>query len=527
MILDLTRDDLEGIFSAAFDTMNDAAIAVDPDGMVIAGNAAFEIMFGFSGTKPNRLPFHRLCIDDVSMEGEAGTSPRWLLLPPSRQRYRRRDGTCFWGERSVAPVQGRDGSYRGYFLIIRDLTGQRLNETNLKALLSLPTMSSDETQPCMTTILDLGFRHFGVEHGCLGRLEKQDLVVETVGGSLPLHQGGERLPLVETFGALQRDRDGLLIIEHVADSPYNDHAYYRQNRLEFYVACEIRIAGQLYGLLSFGDRASRPTTMSEHDLTLLRVMAHWAGMLLEGRSTRAALAQATHDLERFAYIASHDLQEPLRRVVTYCQILMEDFGTEFPDEVAEVVEIIQAGGWQMRRMVNDLLDYSRLNKQLQQPFEPVDMASIFHHAIEDLAAKRSIDHAQINVAHLPLVWGRGPLLQTLCYHLLSNALKFAGDQRPKIEIDVEDHERYWQFSVADQGIGIEPRFAERIFDIFQRLHSRDDFSGSGSGLAICKLIVERHGGAIWLDTDYRGGARFLFTLPKDRSTLQGIYALHP
>ncbi len=231
---------------------------------------------------------------------------------------------------------------------------------------------------------------------------------------------------------------------------------------------------------------------------------------------RAALKVATEDLERFAYIASHDLQEPLRRVVTYCQILMEDFGAEVSDEAAEVVDIIQSGGKRMRLMLNDLLVYSRLNQQLQQVFEPVDMVSVVCQAIDDLATKLEESQARIDWIHLPLVWGRAPLLQMVCYHLIGNAIKFAGSATPEIDISIEDQGRFWQFSVTDQGIGIEPRFAERIFDIFQRLHSRDDVSGSGAGLAICKLIIERHGGTIWLDTDYLNGARFRFTLPKDR-----------
>jgi len=522
------QDDLRGLFFAAFDAMNDAAIAIDHDGMVIAGNAAFEALFGFSGTNGDVLPFHRLCVDSETNDISPSPLSAVLLNAPARQRYRRSDGTCFWGERSTAPIQRPDGTLRGLFLVIRHSTDRALLEAGMATLLTLPTIASKQDQHCMTTFLELGCRHFGVEHGCLGHIERLDYLVDAVGGSLALHQVGDRLPLNETFINLPRDQGGLLVIEDCGRSTFREHAYYQETGLEFYLASEIWVEGQLYGTLSFADRSARKTPIAEHDKILLRVMARWAAMLLEGRMTQSALSLATHDLERFAYIASHDLHEPLRRVVTHCQILMEDFGAEVSDEGVEVVEIIQASSKSMRFMLNDLLTYSRLNQQLQQAFEPVDMASIVCHAIDDLEPKLAHQKIELKVAHLPLIWGREALLQLVCYHLLSNAIKFTGDRPPSVDISVQDQGRYWQFSVTDQGIGIEPRFAERIFDIFQRLHSKDDFSGSGAGLAICKLIIERHGGAIWLDTTYLKGTRMVFTLPKDRSAIRAKMApMHP
>jgi PAS domain S-box-containing protein len=233
----------------------------------------------------------------------------------------------------------------------------------------------------------------------------------------------------------------------------------------------------------------------------------------------ASLEQSNHDLARFAYIASHDLQEPLRRVVTYCQILMEDFAAEVSEEAADVIEIIQSGGKHLRLMITDLLAYSRLNEQLEQAFEPVDMAAILDHAIEDLSDEIEASGARIDAAHLPLVWGRALPLQIVCHHILSNAIKYGGEDAPRIKISIDDRDDVWQFAIEDSGIGIETRFADRIFEIFQRLHRKDTYQGSGAGLAICKLIIQRHGGTIRLDPTYEDGARFLFTLPKTRLTL--------
>jgi light-regulated signal transduction histidine kinase (bacteriophytochrome) len=136
------------------------------------------------------------------------------------------------------------------------------------------------------------------------------------------------------------------------------------------------------------------------------------------------------------------------------------------------------------------------------------------HAIDDLASEIDAKQARVVAQHLPLVWGRASLFQTMFHHLLANAIKFGGGHPPAIEISVEDRGDVWRFAVADRGVGVDARFADRIFGIFQRGHAEDDNEGSGVGLAICSLIVQRCGGRIWLDRRYADGARFLFTLPK-------------
>ncbi len=507
---------LKGLFHAAFSTMSDAAFAVDHENKVVAGNAAFQTMFGISGADLIECPFSLLCLGAGETEEIAPHPSASLEQAVGRHRYRRSDGTVFWGESSRAPIHDADGVYLGAFSIIRDVTDHVGLEQGLISLLALPLTGLEDAHHSIVKLLNLGCRHFNVEHGSFGRIEGGDYLVEAVGGSWSRYKAGDRIPIEETFAGLQRDQDGTLEIERCAGSRFSAPDHLGGAGFELYLACEIQVTGRLYGTLNFEGRESRSEPLQEQDRLFLRTLARWIGLLLEIRTTRAALSATTKDLERFAYIASHDLQEPLRRVVTYCQILMEDFGTEVSDEAAEVIEIIQTGGKRIRLMLNDLLVYSRLDQQLQKASEPVDMASVLCHAIDDLSEKLERSGASVNAVPLPLVWGHVLPLQMVCYHLLSNAIKFAGDHPPEIDIAIQDQGRFWQISVTDQGIGIEPRFADKIFDMFQRLHPRDDFSGSGAGLAICKMIVGRHGGTIWFDTAYQDGARFLFTLPKDR-----------
>lgn len=224
--------------------------------------------------------------------------------------------------------------------------------------------------------------------------------------------------------------------------------------------------------------------------------------------------QGNDDLERFARIASHDMREPLRRIIAYCDLLKEEHGAELPDGALEIASIIQSGGRRLQLIVDDILVYARVRGQLDRAFEPVDMSAALSHAMDEMDGELQARGVRVDAAHLPLVWGRAPLFKMVFRHLLSNALKHCGEHSPMINIAVEDRGDVWKFAVTDEGLGIESQHADRIFEIFQRLYHKDEGEGSGAGLAICRLIVERCGGEIWLDRAYDRGARFLFTLPK-------------
>lgn len=254
------------------------------------------------------------------------------------------------------------------------------------------------------------------------------------------------------------------------------------------------------------------------------VLVHRISHQVRPSGRRHPLPHATHtrldeeadgdDLERFARIASHDMQEPLRRIITYCDLLKQDHRAELSNEAVEITDIIQSGGRRLRLIVNDLLMYVRVRGQLDRAFEPVDMSAVLCHALDEMHDLFEAQNVRINAGHLPLVWGRAPLFKMVFRHLLSNALKHSGESAPVIDITVDDDGDVWRFAVADKGMGVASRHADRIFKIFQGLDGKDEREGSGAGLAICQLIVERCGGRIWLDRAYDQGARFLFTLPK-------------
>ena len=229
-----------------------------------------------------------------------------------------------------------------------------------------------------------------------------------------------------------------------------------------------------------------------------------------------ALERSNADLARFAQVASHDLQEPLRRIITCCDILNQDFGSALSDEASEIIDVIQSSGRRFRLIVKDLLDYVRISEQVNRAFEPVDLSAVIDQALDELDGEINSSKAKINIAHLPLVWGRAPLLKVVFLHLLRNAIIYGGKPSLRIDISVDDASDAWRFAIADRGPGIDAKYADRIFEIFQRLHPKEEREGSGMGLAICRLIIQRCGGEMWLDRTYDGGARFLFTLPKEK-----------
>jgi PAS domain S-box-containing protein len=226
----------------------------------------------------------------------------------------------------------------------------------------------------------------------------------------------------------------------------------------------------------------------------------------------AELARSNSELEQFAYIASHDLQEPLRMVASYVQLLERNYKNLFDAKGEEYIAYAVDGAKRMQMLINDLLAYSRVGTQGNE-FALTDCAGVVGLAIKNLQKAIQESGATIACDPLPTVRADRMQLLQLFQNLLANAIKFRVEQPPKIHITAKLTDGFWQFTVKDNGIGIESRHFERIFLIFQRLHSRRLYPGTGMGLAICKKIVDRHGGTIWPVSEPGMGTTFFFTLP--------------
>jgi light-regulated signal transduction histidine kinase (bacteriophytochrome) len=229
------------------------------------------------------------------------------------------------------------------------------------------------------------------------------------------------------------------------------------------------------------------------------------------KQTLEELERSNKDLEQFAYAASHDLQEPLRTVSNFSQLLAKRYKGELDAKADQFIAFIVDGATRMQEMIDNLLAYSRVSTRAK-PFEPTDCETVFDQALTNV--KMAIEESGALVTHdpLPTVMADASQLVQLFQNLLSNAIKFR-KEKPRITVSAVQRGNEWLFSVEDNGIGIAPEFMEHIFKVFQREHTSAEYPGTGVGLAICKKIVERHGGRIWVESQAGKGSTFYFTIP--------------
>jgi light-regulated signal transduction histidine kinase (bacteriophytochrome) len=231
----------------------------------------------------------------------------------------------------------------------------------------------------------------------------------------------------------------------------------------------------------------------------------------ELRQRTQELARSNAELEQFAYVASHDLQEPLRMVSSYTQLLEQRYESLLDDRAKKYIYYAVDGANRMQTLITDLLSYSRVASRAQ-PLAITDSHSALGEAIRNLSSSIAETQALVTSDDLPMVRADRSQVVQLFQNLVGNAIKFRAAQSPRIHVSADRRGAGWVFCVRDNGIGIEPKYFERIFVIFQRLHSREDYPGTGIGLALCKRIVERHGGKIWVESEPGNGSAFFFSL---------------
>ncbi|MBI3853131.1 MAG: HAMP domain-containing protein [Verrucomicrobia bacterium] len=234
------------------------------------------------------------------------------------------------------------------------------------------------------------------------------------------------------------------------------------------------------------------------------------------RKRTAQLELANQELEQFAYVASHDLQEPLRMVSSYTQLLEQRYHDQLDDDAREFIAYAVDGATRMQRLISDLLELSRVGTR-GKPLSPVDVHEVLGTVRVNLSPAIETAGAVVTNGELPTVMADATQLGQLLQNLISNAIKFHGAGRPHVHVRAVESAAEWVFSVHDDGIGMAPEYFKRIFIIFQRLHSKAEYPGTGIGLAICQRIVERHGGRIWVESELGKGSIFYFTIPKQKA----------
>ena len=256
----------------------------------------------------------------------------------------------------------------------------------------------------------------------------------------------------------------------------------------------------------------RTTELSKANTLLKKEIAERKQAEEKLKRYASELERSNQELQQFACVASHDLQEPLRMVASYTQLLAKRYKGKLDSDADEFIAYAVDGATRMQALINDLLTYSRVGTK-GKDFKPIDCKTVLERTLDNLKKAVEESRAELTYEPLPTVMADDVQLGQLFQNLIGNAIKFRSEESPHIHISAERNEDKWIFSVGDNGIGIDPEFTERIFIIFQRLHKRRDYPGTGIGLAVCKKIVERHGGRIWVESKPEKGSTFYFTIP--------------
>ncbi len=459
-------------------------------------------------------------------------------------RLRRADGSYAITLSRGVPVLTPEGEVREWMGTTTDLTAQRKAEEAsrrleseqrarqleaLRAQVSEVLSREDTPSGLMQACAEAMVRHLPVlalvQVWTWSREARALLMEGNAGFAAPVSTQPSRVELGQLLvGAVGQSRQPLLVNDVLEDSRLRSRVWAQANGLVSFLGTPLMVRGQLVGVLAVYGQS----TLEEETLATLATVADAVAQGIERRRAELSLqahaqelARSNEELQQFAYVASHDLQEPLRMVASYTQLLARRYRGKLDSDADEFIGYAVDGVNRMQRLIQDLLTYSRVGTRAHE-FKPIDAGQALGKALANLKASVDETGATLVQGKLPPVMADETQLIQLFQNLVGNALKFHGQAPPRVLVEAEREGPMWRFTVEDNGIGIEPQYYERIFVIFQRLHGKEEYAGTGIGLAICKKIVERHGGRIGLDSQPGQGTTFWFTLPAvPTASLQG------
>ncbi len=487
---------MKSIAELALNAVSQGVIITGVDGLILSANAAFLAITGYSEAEvlghncrfiqgPDTAPD---TVEAIRTSIQQHTEFAGEIL-----NYRK-DGSPFWNELTIAPVRNLGGVLTHFIGVTRDIT-ERKSAQLLLAKSHQALEQSTELLERTGALAEIGGWQVDLATMKLTwtlqtfRIADREPPIEP-----PLDEGinlfaPEARPTIAAAVQAAMDSGTPYDLELPIITPTGRHKWVQtQGFAEMRDGKTVR----LYG--TFQDITQRKK--AEQALA----------------KTHTELERSNADLEQFAYAASHDLQEPLRSVTSAVQLLKLRYAGKLDERADEFIAHAVSGTLRMRQLIEDLLRYSRVNAS-ELTKQPVALDAVLSLALSNLAQATKEADARITHDALPVLPAHKELMVTLLQNLVGNALKFRGDKPAVVHVGARQTADEWVLSVTDQGIGIAPAYFERIFRLFQRLHTRSEYAGTGIGLALCERIVHRHGGRIWVESEPGKGATFYFTLP--------------
>jgi len=537
----------EASYRAIFENAGVGITRVDLDGALADVNQKFCEMVGYARDELLGTPVSALTHPDDCGTGEAyrhQLARGEVASATGEKRFLHKNGSIIWVRRTMSIARDDAGNSQYVISIVEDITQRKHIEQRQAiehgvTLLLAEAPSIAEAIPRVIQIVceSLGYaygarRVYDTGKGVLQTMESwcvselmADEFQRTSMANVESGRGGLNRQVWATSASVW--------IEDIAQAAtLRRREAALQAGLRSAFAFPILVGGEFYGAMEFLARDIRPR--DERVLEIGQSVGKQVGQFIGRKQAEVALreanaeltrkaqelARSNAELEQFAYVASHDLQEPLRMVSSYTQLIMRRYSDRLDGDAREFMDFIVDGSARMKRLIEDLLAYSRVGTHGKE-LKPIDCETVLEKALVNLRGTIEDTGAVVTHDPLPTADADNSQLVQLFQNLIGNAIKFRGAAPPAVHVSAEERADVWVFIVRDNGIGIEPQYFERIFMVFQRLHGKAEYPGTGIGLAICKKVVDRHGGRIWVESQPGQGSKFCFALPKNGGQVHG------
>jgi PAS domain S-box-containing protein len=534
----------EEIYRAMFENAGVGITRVDLKGALVDANQTFCNMVGYTRDKLLGRPLSEITHAEDYGEGADYRNQLTrgaMKSATGEKRFVHKDGSIIWVQRTMSIVTDDAGKPQYVISVVENISKRKQVERRqmVEHAVTLLLADAHSIAEAIPRVIQIMSETLGYAYGARWVLDPADRVLRCTESWCAAEPAVEEFcrkstSSVETEtpgkpGGLNRavwsTAAPVWIADVAQETALKRRESAQQAGLRSAFAFPIPVGGKFYGVMEFFGREVRPR--DERILEIARTVGHQIGQFIARKQAEAELQEANgqlilkaqqlsrsnSELEQFAYVASHDLQEPLRMIASYTQLILRRYGDRFDGDAREFMDFIVDGATRMKQLIEDLLAYSRVGTH-GKAFRPTDSGAAVQKALANLRAAIENSNGTVTCDPLPTINADEFQLVQLFQNLIGNALKFKGAETPRVHISVNEQADTWTFGVKDNGIGIDGEYFDRIFMVFQRLHSRTDYPGTGIGLAICKKVVDRHGGRLWIESGVGSGSTFWFTVPK-------------